>query len=178
MRVLVFLSLSVYFLFANQLIIDANKFEAYDEKGVSIFSGNVKLKRINDTLQADRLEVFITKANKGKQREPEKYIAVGNVSFKVVTNGKEYEGKGDKVVYEPKKMQYVITGNGYLKEKLEDKTLYGEKIYINQETGEAKVSGSENQPVRFIINLDDNTSEKKEQKKDELKDDIQKEEAQ
>ena len=153
MRILLIMILGISFLFSDKLIIDANKFEAYDEKGLSVFTGNVKMTRVDDELKADRLEVYLNKKVANEKREPLKYIAFGNVEFKVKTANKFYEGKGDKVVYEPKKMQYIITGNGFLKEKMEDKKLYGDKIFIDQVTGEAKVSGTENKPVRFIIDL-------------------------
>lgn len=153
MKIFLILSLSICFMFAEKLIIDAKKFEAYDDKGLSIFTGDVKMVKEKDELESDRLEVYLSKKAPNVKREPLKYIAFGNVKFKVKTANKFYEGKGDKVVYEPKKMQYVITGNGFLKEITEDKRLYGDKIFIDQVTGEAKVSGSDNKPVRFIIDL-------------------------
>lgn len=91
-----------------------------------------------------------------EKRVPLKYIAIGNVSFDIISKDKEYEGKGNKVIYYPNKEEYEIIGNGYIKEKVEDRKIYGDKIFINQTTGEAKVSGTEDKPVRFIINLDNN----------------------
>lgn len=44
----------------GKLIIDAKKFEANDAKGVSIFTGNVKLKKAKDKLDSDRLEVYMS----------------------------------------------------------------------------------------------------------------------
>jgi lipopolysaccharide export system protein LptA len=143
-------------MFSEKLIIDANKFEAYDDKGLSIFTGNVKMVKADDELKSDRLDVYLSEKNGKTKREPLKYIATGNVEFKVKTADKSYEGKGDKVVYEPKIMKYVITGNGFLKEINEDKRLFGDKIVIDQITGEAKVSGTQNKPVRFIIDIADN----------------------
>ena len=61
-------------------------------------------------------------------------------------------------------MQYVITGNGFLKEVTEDKKLYGDKIFIDQTTGEAKVSGTDNKPVRFIIDLGESKTPKENNK--------------
>ncbi|WP_419764993.1 MAG: lipopolysaccharide transport periplasmic protein LptA [Arcobacter sp.] len=164
MRIFLIISIFCSFLFAEKLIIDANNFEAYDEKGLSIFTGNVKMVKAKDELESDRLDVYLSEKKANAKREPLKYIATGNVKFKVKTADKSYEGKGDKVVYEPKKMQYVITGNGFLKEVSEDKRLFGNKIVINQISGEAKVSGSEDKPVRFIIDLADNNTKKKEDK--------------
>jgi lipopolysaccharide export system protein LptA len=165
MKIILILGFLVSFLFSEKLIIDAKNFEAYDEKGLSIFTGDVKMVKSSDELESDRLEVYLSKKKPNTKREPLKYIATGNVKFKVKTAGKSYEGKGDKVVYEPKKLKYVITGNGFLKEVTEDKRLFGDKIVINQITGEAKVTGSENKPVRFIIDLGDTNKKKKEDKK-------------
>lgn len=162
MKILMILLLGISFLFAEKLIIDAKHFEAFDEKGYSLFTGNVKMTKGQDKLDSDKLEVYLSKKDPTKKREPLKYIATGNVSFEIVSNNKMYEGKGNKVIYDPKKLKYTIIGNGYLKEKIEDKTLYGEKIFVNQATGEAKVKGTEDKPVRFILNID---NKKKEEKK-------------
>ncbi len=158
MKLLLKLALLSTLAFANasseKLIIDAKNFEIDDNKGISIFTGNVKLKMAKDRLNSDKLEVFMTPNAKGKNLEPLKYIATGNVSFTIFSNGKHYNGKGNKVIYDPKKLEYTVIGKGYLNEVTEDRKLYGEKIFINQETGNAKVSGTDNKPVRFILNID------------------------
>ncbi len=161
MKILLALGLALSLVSAEKLIIDAKNFEAFDEKGFSLFQGNVKLKRGKDRLNSDKLEVYLSAEDKKKKREPKKYIATGNVDFEVVSNGKHYEGKGDKVIYNPKELKYTIIGNGYLKEKVEDKTLYGDKIYINQQTGQARVHGTSKKPVRFILNIEDKKEDKK-----------------
>ena len=165
MKKIFILAFLVTSIFAEKLIIDAKKFEAYDEKGLSVFTGNVDMKRDKDELQSDRLEVYLSKKTENKKREALKYIALGNVSFKIKTADKLYEGKGDKVVYDPKKLIYTITGDGFIKELTEDKKLFGDKIYVNQATGEAKVSGSDDKPVRFIIDLA-NSNDKEETKEE------------
>ena len=62
--------------------------------------------------------------------------------------------KGNKIIYSPSRQEYTVIGNGFLQEKNDDRKIYGDKIYVNQLTGEAKVSGSEDKPVRFIINIE------------------------
>lgn len=148
------LASTLLFAKTDKLIIDAKNFEANDAKGISIFTGNVKLTKAKDLLLADKLEVYMSPKVEGKKRLPLKYIATGKVKFEIVSNGKEYSGKGDKVIYNPSKQQYTIIGNGFLKEKVEDRKLYGDKIYINQVTGEARVSGTAKKPVRFILNVE------------------------
>jgi len=141
----------------NQLIIDADQFEAFDKKGLSVFTGNVKMVRFKDKLNSDKLEVFMTPKNKDEKKQKrlvEKYIATGNVSFELFTKDKHYLGKGSKVIYNPNQLVYEIIGKGSIKELNDDKTLFGEKIILNQTTGEAKVSGAKNKPVRFIMEIE------------------------
>lgn len=160
MKLLLKLALASTLVFANassdKLIIDAKNFETDDSKGISTFTGNVKLKMAKDRLNSNKLEVFMKPKSQGKNPEPIKYVATGNVSFTIFSNGKQYEGKGNKVIYDPKKLEYTVLGKGFLNEVTEDRKLYGEKIFINQETGNAKVSGTDNKPVRFILNIESN----------------------
>ena len=143
------------FLFAQSetLIIDAQDFQADDKKGISIFTGNVKIKMAQDKLNADKVEVFFT-TDKNNAKVPLRYEAIGKADFEIVTKDKHYIGNGDKIIYSPQKEEYTILGNGFLQEKNDDRKVYGDTIYVNQLSGEAKVKGSENKPVRFIINVE------------------------
>ena len=141
----------------NQLIIDAEQFESFDNKGFSIFTGNVKMTRMKDKLDSDILEVYMTPLKKGATKQKRvvlKYVAIGNVTFEIFTKDKHYKGRGEKVIYKPTILEYEIIGNGSIKEVNEDKTLIGDRIILNQTTGESKVSGSKNKPVRFIMEIE------------------------
>ena len=135
------------------LIIDSQDFQADDKKGVSIFTGNVKIKMGQDKLNADRVDVFFT-TDKNNAKVPLKYEATGKADFEIVTKDKHYIGNGDKIIYSPQKEEYTIIGNGFLQEKNDDRKVYGDTIFVNQLSGEAKVKGSENKPVRFMINVE------------------------
>ncbi|MFA7084129.1 MAG: lipopolysaccharide transport periplasmic protein LptA [Arcobacteraceae bacterium] len=158
MKIIFTLLISFIFLFANnedKLIIDSNNFESDDSKGIAIFTGNVKMLRAKDKLNGNKVTVYLSNATKeNTKREAIKYVAIGNVSFEIFTELKHYEGKGDKVIYLPKQLQYEIIGNGYLKDITEDKTIIGETIFIDQKTGNATVKGSKEKPVRFILNIE------------------------
>jgi len=149
-----FLSTSLLFAQADKLIIDAKNFETNDAKGLSTFTGNVKLKLTKDKLSSDKLEIYVKAQTKGKNKKPLKYIATGNVNFEIFSKKKHYKGKGNKVIYNPIKQEYTVIGNGYIKEVSEDRELFGERIFINQLNGSAKVSGSKKKPVRFILNIE------------------------
>lgn len=153
---MVFLLVSVA-LFANEqnrLTIDAINFSADDKKNLIVFNGDVKMKRVQDKLNADKLVVNLKENKKTNKKEPIKYTATGKVYLEILTAEKHFICKGDKVVYNPLKNQYIITGNGYAEDKKDAKKLYGDKIYINTISGEAKVDGSKKKPIRFIMQLD------------------------
>lgn len=143
----------------EKLIIDANNFETDDSRGLTTFTGNVKLRKLQDKLNSYKLEIYMKPNSKGKSQEPIKYVATGNADFEIHTNGKVYKGKGKKVIYSPKTQEYTILGDGYVEELTEGRKLYGERIFINQLTGNARVSGNQDKPVRFIINLDNGAKE-------------------
>ena len=163
MKTILGLLISAILLLANgedKLIIDSNNFESDDSKGIAIFTGDVKMVRVKDTLNANKVVIYLnTPTDKNTKREATKYIATGKVSFEIFTNLKHYEGSGDEVIYLPQKQQYEIIGNGYLKDITEDKTLIGDHIFIDQLTGNANVKGSKEKPVRFILNIESKKNE-------------------
>ena len=155
MKYLMGILLCSTFLFAQieTLTIDAQNFEADDKKGISTFTGNVKVNMNKDKLNAQKVDVYFT-SDKNNNKIPLKYEATGKVDFEIVTPDKHYIGYGDKVIYSPQKEEYTIIGNGFIHEKNDDRKVYGDTIFINQLTGEARVKGSEQKPVKFIINVD------------------------
>lgn len=159
MRFYLILFLLVGYLFAQDtLVIDANNFNADDNKNLVTFDGNVKVKKGQDLLNSEHLEVLMTITNTN-EKTPKKYTATGNVDFLVYANEKIYIGKGTKVIYEPMVNRYTILGNGYLEEKTEGRILYGEEIYLNELSGHAEVKGSANKPVRFMMKIQENKNE-------------------
>ncbi len=155
MKYFMILFTSISFLFASssqKLIIDAKEFIVNDKKGISSFKGDVKIQMNKDILNANKLDIYFSTKGK-KTKIPTKYIAKGNVSFTIVTEKKHYEGSGNEIIYSPIKQEYTVIGDGFLQEKNDDRKIYGDKIYVNQLTGEARVSGSNTKPVRFILNI-------------------------
>ncbi|MDY0052489.1 MAG: lipopolysaccharide transport periplasmic protein LptA [Aliarcobacter sp.] len=138
---------------SETLIIDAQDFQADDKTGISIFTGDVKIKMGEDKLNAQRVDVFFV-TDKNNAKIPLRYEATGKADFEIITKDKHYLGNGDKIIYSPKKEEYTILGNGFLQEKNDDRKIYGDTIYVNQLNGEAKVKGSQNKPVRFILNVE------------------------
>lgn len=156
MRYLIATLLLSTLLFAQNdiLEIDSIDFQGDDKKGISIFTGNVKVRMNQDRLNANKVEVYFETDKKTNNKTPLRYEATGDADFEIVTVDKYYVGKGDKIIYTPKKEEYNIIGNGFVYEKNTDRKVYGDNIFINQISGEAKVKGSENKPVKFIINIE------------------------
>ena len=144
---------TILFAQTETFVIGAQNFEADDKKGISTFTGNVKIKMGQDKLNAEKVDVYFT-TDKDNAKVPLKYEATGKADFEIVTKDKHYIGNGDKIIYSPQKEEYTIIGNGFIEEKNDDRKIYGDTIFVNQLNGEAKVKGSENKPVRFIINVD------------------------
>ncbi len=160
MKLLSFLLLGVIAANAasDKLVIDALDFKMDDKKGISIFTGDVKMKMSKDRLNAQKVEIFFKDTNDGKT--PTKYIATGKVDFVINTEEKHFIGNGEKLIYEPAKQKYQVIGNGYLEDVNTKRKIYGEEIFVDQVSGEASVKGTEKKPVRFIINLDNNDNTK------------------
>jgi len=151
-RFFVFLLLAaVSTLYAENVEITADHFEADQLKRVTRFSGNVHMKKGSDELNATRVFVYFD-----ENRKPERYEAVGESSFIIhMQNGSYYVGKADKLVYKPLDDLYELYGNVVLKEPNMDRTIIGEKVVVDKSTGRANVEGNDTRPVKFIFKVED-----------------------
>ena len=100
--ILILIFVSSIYAVSEKLIIDAKKFEASEKKGVSLFTGNVKIQMGEDRLNAQKVKIFFENKKGATSKVPSTYEATGDVSFKIVTIDKKYSGKGDKIIYSPK----------------------------------------------------------------------------
>ncbi|WP_200763901.1 lipopolysaccharide transport periplasmic protein LptA [Nitrosophilus alvini] len=142
------------FMLAENVEIVSNSFEADEMKRISIFEGNVNIKRGSDEINASKVIVYFD-----ENKKPFKYEAIKNVKFLIILNkNKIYSGRAGKIIYLPKKAEYIFEKNVYIHQKPEDRKIYGEKIIINKESGQAKVTGKDSKPVKFIFKIDDNSS--------------------
>lgn len=155
---LVFILYSTMYAQKVQMIIDAMKFENYDSKNITVFTQDVKITRLKDVIECDKMVLYTKVSSKdpNAKKEIDKIVATGNVRFTLKSNAKVYKGHGDKVIYEPKYLRYRIIGNGYLEETTENTILKGDSIYLDQKTGNANVEGSQNKPVRLIMDVETN----------------------
>lgn len=156
MKFFIFSLITVASLYAVEVKVNADKFKANEITNKAEFTGHVIVTKQKDILKADKLTIDFD-----KKRKPTKYIATGNASVKVFIKGKEYFGKGKNLIYEPLINQYTIKGNAFLEDRTSDKKVYGELISVDQNSGKYEVDGKNNEPVKFIFQIDDKNAENK-----------------
>jgi len=149
MKYIILLTLLLSSVFAKELIVKANSFKADEKAGLSVFKGNVHIIKEHDELNASKLTIFTN-----KKHEPTKYIALGNVSFTIVTkNGALYEGVAQKVIYKPLTKEYYFYKDVYLKQVNEKKEIIGNEVVLNTIDGKAYAKGEQSGPVIMIFNI-------------------------
>ncbi len=153
----IFFSILLLFFAANaeELKIKADYFESDEKKGYSLFKGNVHIKKGFDEINATKVVIYTD-----KNRKPLKYIAEGNVRFKIEDESKKrYRGKAQKVIYEPLKQEYKLYTDVYLKQIGDTKEIQGDEVVFNSINGKAYAKGIKDNPVIMIFDI-----EKKEDK--------------
>jgi len=136
-------------LLAEQLKIKADTFSADQSKGISVFKGNVNIIKNNDELNASKVTIYTDKKN-----QPTKFIAVGDVSFKIQTDEKSrYQGRANRVVYKPLQKEYYFYKNVVLKQMNEKKEIAGDEVVLNTRDGRAYAKGLEKKPVIMIFDI-------------------------
>lgn len=146
-KLLLFLSI-ITFSFAQNVEISASSFESYENEKYSKFSGNVIVTKANDIIKSDQLLVYFD-----SNKEPTKYEAVGNVTFRVSNKTTVYNGSAKQLIYFPNTKEYNLIDNAIVEEANSDKKVYGNKISFNEKTGDIKVLSNDKAPVKFIFKV-------------------------
>lgn len=135
---------------AETVEVTADKFFADEVKQVSEFNGNVIVTKSNDKLVANKVVI-----NFNKLREPLKYIATGAVKIDMTMKDKIYFGSAETVIYDPIKDQYTFIKDAFLHEKVTNKKVYGDRIWVDQTTGRYEVDSDGKKPVKFIFKVEE-----------------------
>ena len=136
-------------LISQELRVKANKFSADEKVGISIFEGDVNIIKGSDELNASKVIIFTN-----KQHQPTKYIAQGNVSFKIKTKkGSRYEGVAGKVIFLPIAKEYHFFKNVYLKQIDQKKEILGDEVVLKITEGKAYAKGVKTEPVIMIFDM-------------------------
>lgn len=146
---LILLGLTVA-LSAQMVEVVSDKFYADEKKQITEFIGHVKVTKGKDKLVANKVVITFD-----KNRQPLKYVATGNAKIDMIMNDKIYFGEADTMIYDPLKDQYTLIKNAFLYEKVTNKKVYGDKIFVNQTTGRYEVQSDGKQPVKFIFKVED-----------------------
>ena len=134
---------------AEQLKIVAKSFNGDEKSGISVFKGDVKIKKGYDELNASIVKVFTNAKN-----TPTKYVAIGNVSFFIKTEGSAiYKGKAGKAIFYPLKKEYHFYENVDIQQIDEKKHIMGEEVIVSTIAGQAHATGSDNKPVVMTFEL-------------------------
>ncbi len=151
MKYFIVLMILITSLISQELKIKANEFSSDEKKGVSTFVGEVDILRSSDRLQASKVTVYTD-----KKHQPTKFIAVGNVDFKIKTqDGSRYEGKAQKVIYNPAKKEYYFYKNVSLKQLNSKKEIIGDEVVLKTIDGQAYAKGAKKEPVIMIFEIKD-----------------------
>jgi len=153
LKFLILLSIT-FCLIAEEIEILSNTFEADEKRLVSIFKGDVKVKKGKDKIDAKKLIVYFD-----KNKKPIRYEALGDVIFRVVLDlNRSYEGKAQKIIYIPKKKEYIFEKDVFIVQKPQMRKIYGQKVIINKSTNQAFVEGKKDKPVKFIFKVEENST--------------------
>jgi lipopolysaccharide export system protein LptA len=160
-KLVLLLPLFGIFLYAEELKIISDNFKGEQEKGISIFTGNVKVTKGQDELNASKVTIY-----NDKDKNPVKYLAEGDVSFYIVTEKKEtYRGKSQTAIYLPKESEYHFYKKVDLIRVDDYRRVKGDKVIVNTVTGNAAADSIDNEPVVMVFTLEDKKPAKKSEAK-------------
>ena len=136
---------------SQQVEITADHFEASDVNKVTKFIGNVHMIKGVDELNASKVFVYFD-----EKKKPVRYEAIGSVKFIITMNdGKRYIGQSGRLIYIPKTEIYELYESVKLFDVKLDRKLIGEKVFVDKQSGKAKVEGNKEKPVKFIFKIEE-----------------------
>ena len=148
LKIIFFISIAMT-LFAEKVEITSDSMKAQNLQKQVHFIGNVKIKQLNNWLHGDKVIVYFNEKNETKM-----YEATGAVTFEVKKENNFYKGSADKVIYYPKKSQYILTGKAVIDDLMNKRHINGEMITLDMITGNADVKGNKKKPVKFIFDME------------------------
>ncbi len=145
------LPFSLLALCAEELKVVSENFKGDQQKGISVFTGNVKVTKGQDDLNASKVTIYTD-----AQRKPVKYVAEGDVSFYIVTELKEiYKGKSQTAVYYPNESEYHFYKKVDLIRIDDFRRVQGDKVVVNTIKGEAVAESTKGEPVIMVFTLEE-----------------------
>lgn len=144
----------------EELKIVSDTFKSDQQKGISVFSGNVKITKGKDELTATKVTVYTDKDN-----QPLKYMAEGGITFSIVTEKNEkYSGKSQSAVYLPKEQEYQFYTKVDLIRLDDYRRVKGDKVVVNTTFGYASAESADNEPVVMTFTVKDKNPKSEKQR--------------
>ena len=137
------------FTYAEKVEIISDDMYAENIKKEIHFLGNVKIKQLENWIDADKVIVYFNENN-----ETNKYEALGNVKFEFKDVKNHYKGSTNTLVYLPIESKYTLTGKAMIDDIANKRHINGNKIILDMISGNAKVHGSKKKPVKFIFDME------------------------
>lgn len=135
----------------EELKVISDNFKGDQQKGVSVFTGNVKVTKGSDELNASKVTIYTD-----KDKKPVKYFAEGDVSFYIVTELKErYKGKSQTAIYLPDESEYHFYKKVDLIRLDDFRRVKGDKVVVNTIVGNASAESANDEPVIMTFTLQD-----------------------
>ncbi|EJF07219.1 hypothetical protein ThvES_00006950 [Thiovulum sp. ES] len=141
--ILLFGFLSLLFGSSEEVRIEANIFEVNEKDKISIFSGEVKIRKGRDELNSSVLKIYFDEEN-----QPERYEILNSVSFKIhLKENSTYLGKAEKVNLFPKTDKYIFSKDVEIYEIETGRKIEGDNVSLDGESGSARIVGGSKKPV-------------------------------
>lgn len=151
------LLVSTWALHADELKVLSDNFKGDQQKGLSVFTGNVKVTKGLDELNASKVTIYTDSS-----RKPTKYIAEGDVSFYIVTEaGEKYRGKSQRAIYLSNESEYQFYTKVDLIRIDDYRRVKGDKVVVNEVHGFANADSAGGEPVVMIFTMQDKNATKK-----------------
>lgn len=148
-RLVFVISLLIASAWSEELKVISDNFKGDQQKGVSVFSGNVKMTKGFDELNASKVTIYTD-----SDKKPVKYVAEGDVSFYIVTEMQErYKGKSQTAIYLPNESEYHFYKKVDLIRIDDFRRVKGDKVVVNTIYGQASAESANNEPVVMTFTL-------------------------
>lgn len=156
-KLLLFSSLAVALGWAEELKVISDNFKGDQQKGISVFTGKVKVTKGLDELNASKVTIYTD-----SDKKPVKYVAEGNVSFYIVTEMNEkYRGKSQTAIYLPNASEYQFFQKVDLIRIDDYRRVKGDKVIVNTVAGNASAESANQEPVVMTFTLQDKKPKEK-----------------
>lgn len=140
----------IIFSYGSNMQILSKHFEYNQTANIAKFIGDVNVTKESDNILCNKLYVYTS-----KDKNLDKLIANGNVKFIVKDKNSTYKGKSDKLTYIAPKQLFIFEGDVHITKIEDNQQLFGEKVIINKKDGTANVVGKKNEPLKFIIKVNE-----------------------